>query len=152
MTDSRCSFEMQFGTNHVAHFLLFDLVKDAMIKSSTPELSLSHHQAIDEAAFVPIPIMASLKRAATTHGPDMDNQKPRTSTWQTLSTVYTARRVFTPFHFTQAASTLDCKSTCHRRCGRCEPLLRQRHILRVWNRELRHLCTLQSARSGKAKE
>lgn len=32
-------FEMQFGTNHVAHFLLFDLVKDAMIKSSTPEFN-----------------------------------------------------------------------------------------------------------------
>lgn len=32
-------FEMQFGTNHVAHFLLFDLVKDAMMKSSTPEFN-----------------------------------------------------------------------------------------------------------------
>ena len=32
-------FEMQFGTNHIAHFLLFDLVKDAMMKSSTPEFN-----------------------------------------------------------------------------------------------------------------
>ncbi|KAI1359660.1 short chain dehydrogenase [Xylaria arbuscula] len=29
-------FETQFGTNHIAHFLLFNLVKDAMISSATP--------------------------------------------------------------------------------------------------------------------
>ena len=32
-------FESQFGTNHVAHFLLFDLVKDALMRSSTPEFN-----------------------------------------------------------------------------------------------------------------
>jgi NAD(P)-dependent dehydrogenase (short-subunit alcohol dehydrogenase family) len=30
-------FEMQFGTNHLSHFLLFQLVKDALLKSATPE-------------------------------------------------------------------------------------------------------------------
>ena len=30
-------FESQFGTNHLAHFLFFCLVKDTMIASSTPE-------------------------------------------------------------------------------------------------------------------
>jgi NAD(P)-dependent dehydrogenase (short-subunit alcohol dehydrogenase family) len=30
-------FEQQFGTNHLAHFLLFHLVKDAMLASATPE-------------------------------------------------------------------------------------------------------------------
>lgn len=29
-------FEAQFGTNHLSHFLLFNLVKDAMLSSSTP--------------------------------------------------------------------------------------------------------------------
>lgn len=30
-------FETQFGTNHVGHFYLFQLVKDALLKSSTPD-------------------------------------------------------------------------------------------------------------------
>ena len=30
-------FETQFGTNHVAHFYLFQLVKSALLASSTPE-------------------------------------------------------------------------------------------------------------------
>jgi NAD(P)-dependent dehydrogenase (short-subunit alcohol dehydrogenase family) len=30
-------FESQFGINHLAHFLFFNLVKDTMLKSSTPE-------------------------------------------------------------------------------------------------------------------
>jgi NAD(P)-dependent dehydrogenase (short-subunit alcohol dehydrogenase family) len=30
-------FELQFGTNHLAHFLLFQLVKSALLKSSTPD-------------------------------------------------------------------------------------------------------------------
>lgn len=30
-------FESQFGTNHLAHFLFFNLVKDVMLKSSTPD-------------------------------------------------------------------------------------------------------------------
>ncbi len=32
-------FEMQFGTNHMAHFLLFLLLKDAMLSASTPEFN-----------------------------------------------------------------------------------------------------------------
>lgn len=34
---TRDGYEMQFGTNHVAHFLLFQLFKEALINSSTPE-------------------------------------------------------------------------------------------------------------------
>ncbi|KAH7355328.1 WW domain-containing oxidoreductase [Rhexocercosporidium sp. MPI-PUGE-AT-0058] len=30
-------FESQFGTNHLAHFLFFNLLKDALLSSSTPE-------------------------------------------------------------------------------------------------------------------
>ncbi|DBA88966.1 TPA: hypothetical protein ACH3X2_000192 [Trebouxia sp. C0005] len=32
-------FETQFGTNHVAHFLLFQLLKPALLASSTPEFN-----------------------------------------------------------------------------------------------------------------
>ncbi|DBA85710.1 TPA: hypothetical protein ACH3X1_005282 [Trebouxia sp. C0004] len=32
-------FETQFGTNHAAHFLLFQLLKPALLASSTPELN-----------------------------------------------------------------------------------------------------------------
>lgn len=32
-------FEMQFGVNHLAHFLLFQLLKPALLDSATPELS-----------------------------------------------------------------------------------------------------------------
>jgi NAD(P)-dependent dehydrogenase (short-subunit alcohol dehydrogenase family) len=32
-------FELQFGTNHVGHFLLFQLLKDTLLKSSTPEFN-----------------------------------------------------------------------------------------------------------------
>jgi NAD(P)-dependent dehydrogenase (short-subunit alcohol dehydrogenase family) len=32
-------FEIQFGTNYVGHFLLFQLLKDILIKSSTPEFN-----------------------------------------------------------------------------------------------------------------
>jgi NAD(P)-dependent dehydrogenase (short-subunit alcohol dehydrogenase family) len=32
-------FETQFGTNHLAHFLLFQLVKPALLTSSTPEFN-----------------------------------------------------------------------------------------------------------------
>jgi len=32
-------FESQFGVNHLAHFLLFNLLKDTMIASSTPEFN-----------------------------------------------------------------------------------------------------------------
>ncbi|CAN9321889.1 unnamed protein product [Alternaria alternata] len=32
-------FEMQFGVNHLAHFLLFELLKPALLASATPELS-----------------------------------------------------------------------------------------------------------------
>jgi NAD(P)-dependent dehydrogenase (short-subunit alcohol dehydrogenase family) len=32
-------FERQFGTNHLSHFLLFNLLKDTLLKSSTPEFN-----------------------------------------------------------------------------------------------------------------
>lgn len=32
-------FELQLGTNHVAHFLLFMLLKDALLAASTPEFN-----------------------------------------------------------------------------------------------------------------
>ena len=32
-------FETQFGVNHLAHFLLFNLLKDALIRSASPELN-----------------------------------------------------------------------------------------------------------------
>jgi NAD(P)-dependent dehydrogenase (short-subunit alcohol dehydrogenase family) len=36
-------FETQLGTNHLSHFLLFNLLKDALLASSTPEL---HSRAV----------------------------------------------------------------------------------------------------------
>lgn len=38
-TLTKDGFEAQFGTNHLAHFLLFNLVKDALLKSSTEEFN-----------------------------------------------------------------------------------------------------------------
>ncbi|KAI1183370.1 short chain dehydrogenase [Nemania serpens] len=46
-------FEMQLATNYLGHFLLFDLLKDALLKASTPEFnsrivnvaSSGHHQS-----------------------------------------------------------------------------------------------------------
>ncbi|KAI0467692.1 short chain dehydrogenase [Xylaria cf. heliscus] len=32
-------FEMQLGTNYLGHYLLFDLLKDALLKASTPEFN-----------------------------------------------------------------------------------------------------------------
>jgi NAD(P)-dependent dehydrogenase (short-subunit alcohol dehydrogenase family) len=32
-------FELQFGTNHLAHFLLFQLLKPTILSSSTPSLN-----------------------------------------------------------------------------------------------------------------
>ena len=32
-------FETQFGTNHVGHFLLFQLLKPALLASSTPSFN-----------------------------------------------------------------------------------------------------------------
>lgn len=32
-------FEIQFGTNHLGHFLLFQLLKDTLLSSSTPEFN-----------------------------------------------------------------------------------------------------------------
>jgi hypothetical protein len=41
-------FETQFGTNHIAHFVLFLLLKNALLAASTPELnSVRHSLAID---------------------------------------------------------------------------------------------------------
>jgi NAD(P)-dependent dehydrogenase (short-subunit alcohol dehydrogenase family) len=36
---TRDGFELQLGTNHLAHFLLFYLLKDLLISSSTPEFN-----------------------------------------------------------------------------------------------------------------
>jgi len=33
-------FESQFGTNHLAHFLLFQLLKPALLRSSTPAFQI----------------------------------------------------------------------------------------------------------------
>lgn len=35
-SSTRDGFETQFGVNHLAHFLLFQLLKDRMLRSSTP--------------------------------------------------------------------------------------------------------------------
>jgi NAD(P)-dependent dehydrogenase (short-subunit alcohol dehydrogenase family) len=32
-------FELQFGTNHLAHFLLFNLLKDALLASASPSFN-----------------------------------------------------------------------------------------------------------------
>lgn len=52
LTKTVDGFEMQFGTNHLGHFLLFQLVKLALLSSSTPSfpsrvvnLSSSGHRA-----------------------------------------------------------------------------------------------------------
>lgn len=36
---TRDGFELQFGTCHLGHFLLFQLLKDALLKSSTPDFA-----------------------------------------------------------------------------------------------------------------
>jgi NAD(P)-dependent dehydrogenase (short-subunit alcohol dehydrogenase family) len=37
LTKTIDGFEMQFGTNHLGHFLLFQLLKAALVSSSTPD-------------------------------------------------------------------------------------------------------------------
>ncbi|KAI1419425.1 short chain dehydrogenase [Xylaria sp. FL1777] len=37
--ETREGFEMQLATNYLGHFLLFDLLKDALLKASTPEFN-----------------------------------------------------------------------------------------------------------------
>ena len=38
-SQTKDGFETQFGTNHLDHFLLFELLKPTLLQSATPEFS-----------------------------------------------------------------------------------------------------------------
>jgi NAD(P)-dependent dehydrogenase (short-subunit alcohol dehydrogenase family) len=75
-------FEMQFGVNHLPHFLLFELLKPALLASATPEFSSrvvnvsssAHHVASMNL------VTTILRRVNTTTGFHTDNLRPPIST------------------------------------------------------------------------
>ncbi|KAI4251646.1 MAG: hypothetical protein L6R42_008304, partial [Xanthoria sp. 1 TBL-2021] len=90
-------FESQFGTNHLAHFLLFELLKPTLLTSSTPNSTLASSISLPPAT-APV-----LSRSATTtstmadtrHGPRTAAVKQPIYTWPMRSNEDTATKVCT---------------------------------------------------------
>jgi NAD(P)-dependent dehydrogenase (short-subunit alcohol dehydrogenase family) len=117
-------FETQFGTNHVAHFLLFILLKDALLAASTPEFnsvrttnalstivnklgrgsSQSRQSATAAAPSSWATTTPTSPRPRTTPGSATDSPRRPTSGWPTRSTAATVPAACTRSRYTPAAS------------------------------------------------
>jgi NAD(P)-dependent dehydrogenase (short-subunit alcohol dehydrogenase family) len=72
-------FETQFGTNHLAHFLLFELLKPTLLASSTPEF---HSRVVS--------ISSGAHRISAVHVDDLDFKKAGYDPWKAYGQSKTA--------------------------------------------------------------
>jgi NAD(P)-dependent dehydrogenase (short-subunit alcohol dehydrogenase family) len=88
-------FETQFGVNHMGHFLLFQLLKPALIASSSPEFNSRV-----------VSLSSSNHRFSGVHLDDLDLKKAGYDPWVSYGQSKTANVSFCLFCKQALASTL----------------------------------------------